>query len=134
MFELPGYWIGTPSVIVNLNVSWMKYATLWILERFPELFDVAEANGASMQEIDKWREDFYSKHIINWLQEMLFNDKSDNRQYFNIENLFKRFKHLDVFRQDLPKIYRICKKANLEKNFKTTIGLKGLLRKYNCSI
>lgn len=134
MFELPGYWIGTPSVIVNLNVSWMKYATLWILERFPELFDVAEANGASMQGIDKWREDFYSKHIINWLQEMLFNDKSDNRQYFNIENLFKRFKHLDVFRQDLPKIYRICKKANLEKNFKTTIGLKGLLRKYNCSI
>ena len=30
-------WIAEPVVAVDLRVSWIKYAPLWILERFPEM-------------------------------------------------------------------------------------------------
>jgi len=31
------FWIAEPTVAVDLRVSWIKYAPVWILERFPEM-------------------------------------------------------------------------------------------------
>ena len=45
MMEEIGVWIGEPQ-LVNLNVSWIHYAPLWILERIPEASEEArDANG-----------------------------------------------------------------------------------------
>ena len=46
MMDRPGYWIGTHQIVVNMNVSWMRYAAVWHMERLPEAFDLAEAMGA----------------------------------------------------------------------------------------
>ena len=31
------YWISNPLLAVDLRVSWLRYAPIWILERFPEI-------------------------------------------------------------------------------------------------
>ena len=31
------YWIADPIIAVDLRVSWIRYAPVWILERFPEM-------------------------------------------------------------------------------------------------
>ena len=33
----PTYWISKPLLAVDLRVSWLNYAPIWILERFPEM-------------------------------------------------------------------------------------------------
>jgi hypothetical protein len=55
MMEEEGVWIGDPVVVVNMNVSWIAYAPLWILERIPEVYEVALARGVPTADIDRWR-------------------------------------------------------------------------------
>jgi hypothetical protein len=35
MMDEPGQWIGEPQIVVNMNVSWLRYAST-TLERIPE--------------------------------------------------------------------------------------------------
>jgi hypothetical protein len=56
MMDRPGYWIGTPEIVVNMNVSWARYSPVWHIERFPEVFDVAEANGVPEVDLRPYRE------------------------------------------------------------------------------
>ncbi len=35
--DTPVYWISKPLLAVDLRVSWIRYAPIWILERFPEM-------------------------------------------------------------------------------------------------
>ena len=32
LFQEMGYWLGEPCVVVNMNVSWARYAPVWVLE------------------------------------------------------------------------------------------------------
>ena len=43
MADRPGYWIGDSYLVVNMNVSWMRWALIWHMERMPDLFDLAES-------------------------------------------------------------------------------------------
>ncbi|MGV1958329.1 FkbM family methyltransferase [Agrobacterium sp. 22-214-1] len=98
MMDTRGVWLGKPALVVNLNVSWMKYAPLWILERIPEVYEVAEWRGADSGEMDRWRVHTLpgAKHFFT---EILTNDPLDNGAYFDPQRFVRRFKHLQEFKQ-----------------------------------
>jgi len=94
MFKEPALWIGSPVVVVNMNVSWMKYAPLWILERIPEAYDLAERLGANRAEIDRWRL-HNLPGLVRFLEEIFENDPVGNVKYFSMRRLASRLKGLD---------------------------------------
>ena len=101
------YWIGDPQVVVNLNVSWMKYASIWILERLPEAHDIAEKMGADPLEIDRCRIN-HLPHVWHWYREIYEPDPEENYKYFSPFRLITRMKHLNAFSdrvQELQAIY-----------------------------
>ncbi len=99
MMNEPAYWVGDPQVVVNLNVSWMKYASIWILERLPEAHDLAEKLGASPNEVDRCRIN-HLPHVFHWYKEIFENEQElDNVYYFSASRLVTRMKHLEQFRE-----------------------------------
>jgi glycosyltransferase involved in cell wall biosynthesis len=96
MMEERGYWVGQPLVVVNMNVSWMKYAPLWILERLPEVFDRAETLGANPTSVDRWRVHNLPS-VVHYFQDILKDDSAGNRAYFSPARMVARFKHLTDF-------------------------------------
>jgi glycosyltransferase involved in cell wall biosynthesis len=74
MMDRPGYWIGTPEVVVNMNVSWARYSPVWHIERFPEVFDLAEANGVSEADLRRYREANLGQ-ALHFLKELSRDDK-----------------------------------------------------------
>lgn len=110
MFEEMGIWIGEPAVVVNMNVSWLKYASLWILERIPELYDLAERKGAAPEAVDKWRIHNFPG-ILHYLNEICFNDHEGNLLYFSIDRLIQRHKHLDIFKENVKYLMDIYRRA-----------------------
>jgi FkbM family methyltransferase len=101
-----GIWLGTPQIVVNMNVSWMKYAPLWILERIPEVYEEAERQGVSSAEIDRWRTHTLPG-VINFFQEIFENDPLNNSDYFSPSRLVRRFKHLPDFQEAKPVLHDI---------------------------
>ncbi|WP_135211580.1 glycosyltransferase [Vitreimonas flagellata] len=97
MMEEPAVWIGEPQVVVNMNVSWMRYAPLWILERIPEVYDVAEARGVPQALMDGWRRHTLPS-VIHYFREILHTDPEGNARYFSPSRLVARFAHLEEFR------------------------------------
>lgn len=106
MAEEDGYWIGEPSLVVNMNVSWGKYAPLWILERIPELYDLAEKMGANPEDMDRWR-----KHnlpgLMHYFRTIFDDDPEGNLAYFSMDRMLMRYKHLDDFKANIVKIINI---------------------------
>jgi hypothetical protein len=103
MMQETGCWIGAPQVVVNMNVSWMKYAPLWILERLPEAFDVAEKMGAACEEVDRCRI-AHLPNVWHWFNEILNDDPESNLECFSFARLVARFKHLPQFREKAPSL------------------------------
>ena len=117
MMDEDAYWVGTPLLVVNLNVSWIQYAPIWILERLPEAFDIAEKMGADLTAMDKCR----AKHVpqlIYWFGEIYQNDMNSNMNYFSPARLISRFKHLASFRKAIPNLMADYESAHLR-------GVKG---------
>jgi hypothetical protein len=110
MFDRPGYWIGDPCVVVNDNVSWMRYASLFILERFPELYDLMQERGANPREVDALRTD-HIPAIIRWFREIYLGPQRENLALFSPERLVKRFAHLPAFYGRWPDLVEIYQKA-----------------------
>jgi glycosyltransferase involved in cell wall biosynthesis len=107
MMNESAYWVGEPQLVVNLNVSWMKYAPLWILERIPEVYDLAERLGADPQAVDRWRMHTL-QGVVQWFRSIYENDSEGNIKYFSPSRLVARMKHLDTFSgyvQELQAIY-----------------------------
>jgi len=108
MMEEDAYWIGDPIVVVNLNVSWTRFAALFILERFPEAHDLAERMGADDRQVDTWRAHFM-QGFLHWWNEILGDDPVGNAAYFSPERVVMRVKHLEEFErmsEQLKVIYR----------------------------
>jgi glycosyltransferase involved in cell wall biosynthesis len=129
MMEEEGCWIGTPAVIVNMNVSWGRYAPLWILERLPELYDLAERNGAILGEVNRWR-----THTLqaapHYLEKIYLEDMDGNRAHFSIERFFERHKHLPKFLEQLQTIMRIYTLAHQQKISGAEIAPADLLDRF----
>lgn len=112
MMDEDAYWIGEPLLVVNLNVSWIQYASIWILERLPEAFDIAEKMGADMTTMDECR----ARHVpqlVYWFNEIYQNDMDSNIDYFSPARLISRFKHLAAFRKAVPSLMAIYETAHL---------------------
>jgi FkbM family methyltransferase len=113
MMSETGLWIGAPQLVVNLNVSWMKYAPLWILERIPEVYEVAERRGVSSQDMDRWRVHTLPG-VVHYFQEIYRHDPLNNSAYFSPERLVRRFKHLPEFVKVLPVLKNAYARAHAE--------------------
>lgn len=110
MFDRPGYWMADPCVVVNMNVSWMRYAAPFILERFPEVFDRMEARGADRAEVDALR----SRHVpqlLHWVSEVYLGQQGEHRGSFSMERLVRRFGHLEAFRRQWPAMRAVYARA-----------------------
>jgi FkbM family methyltransferase len=111
MMEQPGVWIGTPQIVVNMNVSWMKYAPLWILERIPEVYEEAERRGVAVEDIDRWRLHTLPG-VMHYFDEIFQNDPLNNAAYFSPGRLVRRFKHLPEFRAMHSRLRAIYENAH----------------------
>jgi FkbM family methyltransferase len=113
MMDELGVWIGTPQIVVNMNVSWMKYAPLWILERVPEFYDLAEEKDAARDEVDRWR-----RHTVgsmeHFFREIYQNDLLNNASFFQVSRLVWRFKHLQEFKEIEPHLRAIYETAHTQ--------------------
>ena len=55
MLDANAIWIGEPQLVANMNVSWSRYASLYVLEQLPKVRDLAECNGIDRRAVDQWR-------------------------------------------------------------------------------
>jgi FkbM family methyltransferase len=106
MMDEMGVWLGTPQVVVNMNVSWMRYAPIWILERIPEVYEEAELRGVSPEETDRWR-CHTLPGVIHYFGEIFKEEQLNNSECFDPKRLIRRFKHLPVFQEKLPELIKI---------------------------
>jgi glycosyltransferase involved in cell wall biosynthesis/SAM-dependent methyltransferase len=110
MMDEPGVWLGEPLLVVNMNVSWLKYAPLWILERIPEVYDLAERSGVSEEQIDKWRAHTLLG-VVHYFRDVFENDPLNNAAYFKPDRVIRRFKHLPEFLTYEPELRDVYKTA-----------------------
>jgi hypothetical protein len=115
MMDELGVWLGTPQVVVNMNVSWMRYASIWILERIPEVYEKAELRGVPSEEIDRWR-CHTLPGVIHYFSEIFKEEQLDNAEYFDPRRLIRRFKHLPSFQDKLPQLIKIYSLAHENKH------------------
>ena len=112
MMEEQACWIGEPQLVVNMNVSWIRYAPVWILERLPEMFDLAERMGADPLEVDRWRLHSLT-NVFKYFEEIFTNDPIGNAELFSAYRLVTRYKHLEPFRSNTAFLRRIYEEARL---------------------
>jgi glycosyltransferase involved in cell wall biosynthesis len=110
LFDRPGYWVGDPCVVVNMNVSWLRYASLFILERFPELFDLMEEKGVPKARMDVLRAD-HVRNIPHWFREIYLGKHREHLPAFSAERLVRRFGHLPEFQRHWPRLLGFYRKA-----------------------
>lgn len=132
MMNEAGYWIGEPGLVVNMNVSWGRYAPLWVLERLPELYDLAERKGANPSEVDRWRM-HNLPGAIHYLEQIYFSDTENNIQYFSMERFIARHKHLQIFQSSLRDIMSIYKKAYKDEHRGALVEPAKLLAQFGLS-
>ena len=115
MMDEPACWLGKPQVVINMNVSWMKYAPLWILERIPEALDLAERMGAAAAGVDRWRIHNLPGFAHFW-REILEHDEVGNVDYFSAIRAITRIRHLQEFDTVAPALKVSYEKARMASN------------------
>ena len=99
--DRPAYWVGQPALVVNMNVSWLRWVLLWHLERMPDLFDAAEFAHVDRTRVDRHR----IKHCWDaaaWAREALLESDPSIRNGFSVARLIERCKHLGQFQREIP--------------------------------
>ncbi len=97
--DRPAWWVGEPALVVNMNVSWLRWALLWHLERMPDLFEEAERRGVDPEQLDVYR----LTHLVQaekWVREAYFEADDEIRLQFSLARLLERTKHLPKFRNE----------------------------------
>ena len=111
MMNEPACWVGEPQLVVNTYVSWLKYISIWTLERFPEIHDLAEKMGADPNGVNHWR----TRHlpeVVHFFREIFENDQESNIEYFSAQRLVERMKHLDKFEEMVEMFWNIYDSAH----------------------
>ena len=101
--DRPAWWVGQPAIVVNMNVSWLRWVLLWHLERMPDLFDAAELAGIDPVRVDRHR----VKHCWNageWARMALTEAEDAVREGFSLARLIERCKHIEAFAAEIPKL------------------------------
>lgn len=109
--DRPAWWVGEPALVVNMNVSWLRWALLWHLERMPDLFEEAERHGVDPHRLDQYR----MQHLAEaeqWVRMTYFDAEDAIRENFSLARLLERCKHLPEFRsRHLPGVRRAYAEA-----------------------
>jgi len=108
--DRPAWWVGRPALVVNLNVSWLRWVLLWHLARMPDLFDAAELAGIDPVRVDRHR----TKHAWNageWVRMALEEAEDPVRQGISVASLIERCKHLPAFQDQLGKLHAAYRAA-----------------------
>jgi hypothetical protein len=111
MAHLSAYWFGEPSLVINSNVSWQKYGTLFDLEQLPRVWDLAERAGADSAEVDRRRANRLWLIEMMW-RDMYASDATGNQAYFDPERVLMRLKHLDAIDKLIPSLRGIYEEAH----------------------
>lgn len=109
MFQEKGYFISQPALCVSLTVSWMRYAPLYILERFPDIFDRAISQGASIEGIRMIQEKMFP-NSLGLLKEVYQSDE-EIREGFSMERFISRHQMLIPFKTHSREIRDIYERA-----------------------
>lgn len=109
--DRPAWWVGEPAVVVNMNVSWLRWALLWHLERMPDLYDMAEWAGVDSKALDRYRWN-HCQQAAMWARMAYFEAEDAIREGFSMQRLLQRCKHLEQFRAtQLPKLREVYAEA-----------------------
>jgi glycosyltransferase involved in cell wall biosynthesis len=95
--DRPAWWVGEPAIVVNMNVSWLRWALLWHLERMPDLFEEAENHGIDPVSLDRYRLGHLAE-AERWLRMVFFEAEDAIRGHVSVARLLERCKHLPEFR------------------------------------
>lgn len=101
LMDRPAWWVGKPAVVVNMNVSWLRWALLWHLERMPDLFELAELRGADADALEVYRSN-HCAEAPSWLAAALSSHDDAIRTAVSASRLLQRTKHLTRMRNHLP--------------------------------
>ncbi|MFB2567017.1 glycosyltransferase [Rhizobium sp. IMFF44] len=112
MSDRPGYWIGDSYLVVNMNVSWLRWALIWHLERMPDLFDLAEYVGVNKQQIEPYRRN-HCADPVTWARHVYFGADPNLPPMFSMERFYERCKHLPEFRQRIAQLQELYTEAYL---------------------
>jgi hypothetical protein len=111
LHDRPAWWVGEPAVVVNMNVSWLRWALLWHLERMPDLYDLAERAGIDPRALDRYRMQ-HCREAGEWARMVYFEAEDAIREHFSMARLLERCKHLDEFtRVQLPALRKVYEAA-----------------------
>lgn len=128
--DRPAWWVGQPAIVVNMNVSWLRWVLIWHLERMPDLFDMAELAGVDPVRVDRHR----VKHAWNageWTREALLKAEPAIREGVSVARLIERCKHLPALRSELPKLRAAYEAAwNAGRVVVDTAAPEELFRRY----
>jgi hypothetical protein len=109
--DRPAWWVGDPAVVVNMNVSWLRWELLWRLERMPDLFEEAERQGVDPEQLDSYRLHHLAR-AEEWVRAAYFEAEEPIRTGFSLARLLERSKHLPEFReQHLAGVRRVYQEA-----------------------
>ena len=130
LMERPGYWVNEPLLTINMNVSWVNFAPLWVVERLPEVYDLAELNGVLQDKVDRWR--LHTLSMVLKSLSVLFQSECDpNNTSFDMLRFMRRSRHLEEFREFFPQIEAVYMEA-LQRNHPlakiSMETLKGVMR------
>ena len=109
----PGYWVGDPYVIVNMNVSWRKWVLIWHLERMPDLFDLAEKQGVNTDLLAPYRRN-HCMDVANWARDVYFGEDDSLPELFSMQRLIERCKHIPEFQAQIDELRHIYDLAYLQ--------------------
>ena len=97
MMEEQGYWLNEPAITINLNVSWGEYANIWLLERIPEVYDLAQLNGVPGADIAHWRAHTF-KHSLQYLDDIHKEREGGTAATFDFARFIRRLQGVSVAR------------------------------------
>lgn len=95
--DRPAWWVGEPAVVVNMNVSWLRWEMLWHLERRQEMFEQAELRGVDAAALDLYRMQ-HLQDAERCVRAILADAEVAARGGFDLGRLLERAKHLERFR------------------------------------
>ena len=102
--------MGDPCVVVNGNVSWKRYAAVYTLERFPEIFDRMEARGAATDQVDALRAS-HVPALAQSLGDLYLGAQHEHLALFSMARLVRRFGHLPQFQRAWPTLEALYGRA-----------------------
>jgi glycosyltransferase involved in cell wall biosynthesis len=109
MFDEMAYFVSQPALCVSLAVSWMRYAPLYHLERYPDMFQGALQHGAPPEGILALQEKLFP-HGMGQLR-LVYDADEEIRSQFSMERWILRHRHLHPFQNNLTEIRDIYGRA-----------------------